>query len=41
MNAMTYLILKDIKQTPNNPANAILDKNNHSEWYKETLGDEE
>ena len=35
MSAMAYMILKEVKQTPVDPAILTLDKNDYSEWYKE------
>ena len=34
MNSITYLIQKEANQTPNDPANLIHEKYNHSEQYK-------
>ena len=41
MNTITYPTLKEIKQTPNDPANVILDKDDCSEWYKQNSYDED
>ena len=41
MNTITYPALKEIKQTPNDPANVILDKDDCSEWYKQNSYDKD
>ena len=41
MNTIAYPTLKEIKQTPNDPANVILDKDDCSEWYKQNSYDED